>query len=351
MIAALVTAVAIALPLPNAPAWHFPGLPPRDDTAWLQQRFDDGSTIFLPRLPRGECYHTRGLWVSRDDTALVSDGACLVATGSGPTRLTLGTDAVAADALLYVNRTNEQTRAPEHITLAGVRLLVPRGMRMFGIEIQAHDVEIANVEVNGSPKDALLVDGRGTDDGSSSDVRIHDSRFRAGGRNVVSVTAARRLRIERCEISGASDTAYLPEAHRAHGNPAAGIDVEPDQPGSPAVDITIADNRIAANAGAGIIVSLNPWNRPALFADGITIAGNSVVGNGRKSTPPVRGGIVVGGGRRGRIEIADNDISGNHGFGLSGSTGMVVDAHGNAFRGNSSGAWHFGRLGLGSRIR
>jgi hypothetical protein len=350
VIATLIAAVAIALPLPEAPAWHVPAPTTRDDTSWLQQRLDDGGTTFLPRLPGDECYRTSGLWISHDDTALVSDGACVVAIGSGPVRLTLGADAVAADAILYVNRTNEQTRAPAHVTIAGLRLFVPRGVRMFGIEIQAHDVEVANVEVNGSPKDAVLVDGRGTEDGSSSGVWIHDSRLRAGGRNVVSVTSARDVRIERCEISGASDTAYLPETHRSHGNPAAGIDVEPDSPGAPAVDIAIVGNRIAANAGAGVIVSLNPWNRPALFADGITIAGNGIVANGRKPTPPVRGGIVVSGGRAGHIEIADNVISRNHGFGLSGATRMVVDAHGNTFAGNSAGAWHFGRLGRGSRI-
>ena len=351
MIAALVAAVAIALPLPDAPGWRVPAPTTRDDTAWLQQRLDEGGTTYLPRLPGDECYRTSGLWISHDDTALVSDGACVVATGSGPVRLTLGTDAVAADALLYVNRTNAQTRAPAHVTIAGLRLFVPRAVRMFGMEIQAHDVEIANVEVDGSPKDALLVDGRGTEDGSSSGVWIHDSRFRAGGRNVVSVTSARDVRIERCEISGASDTAYLPETHRSHGNPSAGIDLEPDQPGSPALGITIADNSIAANAGAGIIVSLNPRNRPALLADGITIAGNSIVANGRKPTPPVRGGIVLSGGRGGHVEIADNVISRNRGFGLSGGTAMIVDAHGNTFRGNSAGAWHFRRLGRGSRIR
>src|ERR687886_789982 len=119
MMAPLFTAAALALPLPTGAQWHVPGAPTRDDTEWLQQRLDEGGTIFLPRLPREQCYRTRGLWIFRDDTALVSDGACIVAIGSGPTRLTLGTDPVSADAVLYVNRTDEQTRAPQRVTIAG----------------------------------------------------------------------------------------------------------------------------------------------------------------------------------------------------------------------------------------
>src|SRR5207248_6052162 len=52
----------------------------RDDTSWLQARLDSGGgTIFLPSLPNGECYATRGLWVTHDDTTITSDGACITA--------------------------------------------------------------------------------------------------------------------------------------------------------------------------------------------------------------------------------------------------------------------------------
>src|SRR5438105_10518423 len=37
----------------------------RDDTAWLQTKLDAGGNVFLPKLPDGQCYATRGLWVSR----------------------------------------------------------------------------------------------------------------------------------------------------------------------------------------------------------------------------------------------------------------------------------------------
>ena len=37
----------------------------RDDTDLLQAKLDAGGTIFLPKLPNGQCYRTRGLWLSR----------------------------------------------------------------------------------------------------------------------------------------------------------------------------------------------------------------------------------------------------------------------------------------------
>src|SRR5262249_58651887 len=61
---------------------------PRDDTSWLQVRLDSrGGKIFLPKLPNGQCYATRGLWVSHDDTTIDSDGACIVSLGPGAVRL------------------------------------------------------------------------------------------------------------------------------------------------------------------------------------------------------------------------------------------------------------------------
>ena len=55
----------------------------RDDTQLLQARLDAGGEVFLPQLPGGRCYETRGLWVSLDGTSITSDGACIVALGPG----------------------------------------------------------------------------------------------------------------------------------------------------------------------------------------------------------------------------------------------------------------------------
>jgi hypothetical protein len=104
-------------------------------------------------------------------------------------------------------------------------------------------VDVADVTASGAPIDAVLVGGRG--DGPATDVWIHDSSFLAGTRNVVSSTNARR-----------------------------------------------------------ISVALDPNGGRPREADGITIERNVVVGNGRRKTPPLRGGIVIAGGRRARADMS-----------------------------------------------
>jgi hypothetical protein len=216
-------------------------------------------------------------------------------------------------------------------------------------------VDIGDVHVAGAPIDAALIGGRG--DGPATDVLIHDSVFAAGTRNVVSITSARRVAIVRCNLSGASDTHYLVETRRRYGNPAAGLDVEPDRPSDPIVDLALADNRIWGNAGPGIILALDPNTGRPREADAIMIDRNVIVGNGRRTTPPLQGGIVLAGGQArtpGHVTITRNVIRGNRGFGLAGhpviGTSMIVEARGNDLRGNSAGRWHFVRIGRGSHL-
>ena len=151
---------------------------------------------------------------------------------------------------------------------------------MFGIEVYANGVTVEDVRVEGSPVDALLVGGRANGEGYSSNVVVRDSSFTGGTRNVVSVTAVQGLTIENCLVTGADDTNYLPETGHAYGNPAAGIDVEPNSPGDP---IT-----------------------------GVRITGNRITGNGLKPTPPVLGGIVAPAGVPG-VTIGSNVIGRNNG--------------------------------------
>jgi hypothetical protein len=305
----VLAAVAVALgpPAPPGAATVAPG---RDDTASLQAQLDAGGTIFLPRLPDGSCYATHGLWVSLDGTKIVSDGACVVALGAGPVRLhSPDGDPIAADAVFFVNRSSESNAAPHGVTISGLRIVVPRPVSMFGIEIYAHDVVVEGVRVEGNPVDALLVGGRANGEGYSSDVTIRDSSFTGGTRNVVSVTAVRGLSIERCLVTGADDTNYLPETGHAYGNPAAGIDVEPNTPGDPVVGVQLLDNRIQGNAGPGILVALQATSTEA---PSVHIEGNRITGNDLKPTPPVHGGIVAQTTQPG-VTIGNNVILENNG--------------------------------------
>src|SRR5918912_2220060 len=256
--AVILASVALVLG-PPAPTGGATAAPGRDDTAALQAQLDAGGTVFLPALPDGQCYATHGLWVSLDGTSIVSNGACVVALGPGPVRLhSPDGDPIAADAVFFVNRSSEVNAAPHAVTISGLRLVVPRSASMFGIEIYATDVTVERVRVEGDPIDALLVGGRANGEGWSSNVSIRDSSFTGGTRNVVSVTAVQGLTIENCLVTGADDTTYPPETGRAYGNPAAGIDVEPNSPGDPIAGVRITGNRIEDNAGPGILLALPP---------------------------------------------------------------------------------------------
>jgi Right handed beta helix region len=307
--AVVLATVALVLG-PPAPTGGATATPGRDDTATLQAQLDAGGTVFLPALPDGQCYATHGLWVSLDGTSIVSNGACIVALGPGPVRLhSPDGDPIAADGVFFVNRSSESNAAPNGVTISGLRIVVPRSASMFGIEIYANDVTVQDVRVEGNPVDALLVGGRANGEGWSSYVSILNSSFTGGTRNVVSVTAVQGLAIENCVVAGADDTNYLPETGHAYGNPAAGIDVEPNSPGDPITGVRITGNRIEGNAGPGILLALQPG--PAV-APSIEISGNTITGNGLKTTPPVLGGIVAPAAQPG-VTIGSNVIGRNNG--------------------------------------
>ena len=307
--ATVLAAVALVL-APPAPTGGATAAPGRDDTATLQAQLDAGGTVFLPALPDGQCYATHGLWVSLDNTSIVSNGACIVALGSGPVRLqSPDGDPIAADAVFFVNRSSESNAAPNGVTISGLTIVVPRSASMFGIEIYANGVTVENVRVEGDPIDSLLVGGRANGEGYSSNVAIRDSSFTGGTRNVVSVTAVQGLTIQSCLLTGADDTNLLAETSHAYGNPAAGIDVEPNSPGDPITGVQITGNRIEGNAGPGILLALQPG--PAV-APSIEISGNTITGNGLKTTPPVLGGIVAPAGQPG-VTIGSNVIGRNNG--------------------------------------
>lgn len=308
--------------------------PVRDDTAWLQARLDRaGGTIFLPKLPNGECYATRGLWVSRDGTTVASDGACVVSLGLGPVRLhSIDGDPIAASAVFFVNRSTPSKPAPVGVTISNLRIVVPEGQSMYGVAVFGHQVTLSHLDIGGSPKDDITISGRGNGNSYAGSISIIDSTLSGASRNAISATAVIGLRIERNTIVGVRDS--------PPGQPAAGIDVEPDDRGQPALDVRIVGNTILDNAGPGILLELEPNDGPAVVATGLEISGNTILRNSAKRTPPKRGGIVLAGGQdgdQGTLILKDNVIQGNGGPGiLKSRLRLLVDSAGNDVSGNET---------------
>jgi Right handed beta helix region len=306
----------------------------RDDTGWLQARLDRaGGTIFLPKLPNGECYATRGLWVSHDETTITSDGACIVSLGLGPVRLhSIDGDPIAASAVFFVNRSTAKKAAPVGVKISGLQIVVPAGQSMYGVAIFGHQITLSKLDIGGSPKDDVTISGRGNGNSYAGDISILDSTFGGATRNAISATAVIGLRIERNTIIGVRDA--------PPGQPAAGIDVEPDDRGQPALDVHIVGNTIQDNAGPGIMFELEPNDGPAVVATALEIRGNTILRNSAKRTPPKRGGIVLAGGQdggQGTLVLKDNVIRGNGGPGiLKSRLRLLLDSAGNDVSGNET---------------
>jgi hypothetical protein len=298
-----------------------------DDTAWLQARLDRaGGTIFLPRLPNDACYATHGLWVSHDDTTIDSDGACIVSLGLGPVRLrSTDGDPIASDAVFFVNRSDPRKPAPVNVTISNLRIVVPAGQSMYGVAVFGHRVTLSHLDIGGAPKDDVTISGRANGNSYSGDVSVLDSTLSGAARNAISATGVIGLRIERNTIQGVRDT--------PPGQPAAGIDVEPDTRDRPALDVQIVGNTIRDNAGPGILLELEPNEGPAVLATDFEISGNTIVRNALKPTPPKRAGIVLAGGQDGgggTLLLKDNVIRDNGGVPiLETHLKLVVQTSGN----------------------
>lgn len=330
-------AILVVSSLGEASGWvRFPGSAPasalrpnpNDATAWLQARLDRrGGRLFLPRLPAGQCYRTRGLWVSRNGTTIASDGGCIELLGPGPMRLrSPDGDPVAATAALFVNRSSPGARPPEDVRIRGLRIVVPPGNN-DGIDVYGRRVTISDVTIEGRPLDDVYIGGRANGVGHARDVALLDSRLRGARRNAVSVTAAIGVRIARNVIAGAG-VAGVSEY------PGAGIDVEPNAPTDPITRIVIERNLIVDNLGPGVAVALGPR---AERADQIAIVGNRIVGNSVRSSSTYRGGIVFSGGQ-GDAFVLDNVVRGNSGGGLVqdrfARLGLRLSLEGNVFTEN-----------------
>ena len=117
-----------------------------------QAKLDAGGSLVLPRLPNGECYETRGLWVSHDDTTVTSDGACVVALGPGEGRIPRGDGTfVRANAVFFVDHSDVRKPLPVRISISGLHLTVPAATRMHGISVLGHEVTLSGLAIDGAP--------------------------------------------------------------------------------------------------------------------------------------------------------------------------------------------------------
>jgi hypothetical protein len=299
----------------------------RDDTAWLQARLDRrGGTIFLPSLPNGECYATRGLWVSHDYTTITSDGACVVSLGLGAVRLRSNDgDPIAASAVFFVNRSSPSRPAPVGVTISNLRIVVPDGQGMYGVAVFGHGTTLSHLDIGGSPKDDVLVSGRANGNSYVGRVAILDSTLSGAQRNAISAVSVIELRIEGNVIQGVRDS--------PPGQPAAGIDLEPDDRGQPAFGVHILHNTISDNAGPGILLELESNEGPAVLATNIEITDNTILRNALKPFPPKKAGIVLAGGQdggQGTLVLKRNVVHGNGGAAILVSRlTLLVDASDN----------------------
>src|SRR5207249_10560584 len=189
------------------------------------------------------------------------------------------------------------------------------------------------LDIGGSPKDDVTISGRANGNSYAGRISILDCTLSGAARNAISATAVIGLRIERNTIQTVRDS--------PPGQPAAGIDVEPDDRGQPALDVHIIGNTIQDNAGPGIMLELESNQGNAAIATGLEITGNTIVRNSRKRTPPKRAGVVLAGGQdggQGVLVLKDNVIRDNGGPGiLSSRLRLLVQASGNDVAGNEAG--------------
>src|SRR2546423_6028394 len=247
----LLLGAAFVATLANASSAQADG---RDDTGWLQAKLDAGGSVFIPKLPDGQCYATRGLWVSRDDTSVTSDGACIVALGPGEARIKTGSGRpIRATALFYVDHSDVNKPLPVRITIGGVRIDVPDAKRMDGVSISGHEVTLDHLTIGGAPTtDVLIGGGKLGSAGLTERIVVRDSPLTGGRRDVISAAGPVGLRVERNTLSGGRG---LPQ-----GQAGAGLHIRAADRGQPTLDVHALGNTITGNAGPGIFLDLAPAN-------------------------------------------------------------------------------------------
>src|SRR5262245_59571784 len=187
LVAALAALAFLGL---GAPA----GAGARDDTGVLQAKLDAGGPVFLPKLPNGECYATRGLWLSRDDTAITSDGACIVALGLGPARL----DPTAkkphfARAVFQLDHSKIRDPLPARVSISDLHIRVPKAKKMHAVSVLGGEVTISRLSIDGAPLNGVVVGGLGC---PTARVSVMDTTVSGAQRDGIVVSGPVDVRLE-----------------------------------------------------------------------------------------------------------------------------------------------------------
>jgi hypothetical protein len=204
---------------------------------------------------------------------------------------------------------------------------------MYGIAVYGHQVTLSKLDIGGAPKDDVSIGGRANGNGYAADVSVLDSTLSGAGRNAISGFGVIGLRIEGNTIHGVRDS--------PPGQPAAGIDVEPDDRGQPTLAVRIVHNTITDNAGPGILLELDSNDGPTVIADDLEVSGNTILRNAHARTPPKRAGVIIAGGQDltpGNVVFEDNAVRDNGGPGLLVlRPKVVIHAANNDLSGNDEG--------------
>jgi len=175
----------------------------RDDTAWLQARLDLGGALHLPKLPNGECYATRGLWVSRDDTTITSDGACIVALGWGVRPGPTPGRPLRAKSVFLLDHVDLRRPQPVRVSISGLDIRVPAKTRMRGIVVYGAESTIADLTVRGAPmSDVVIGDGQLGSGGPTPRMTVRNCRLSGAKGDVLVASGAVGLRVEGNTLSG-----------------------------------------------------------------------------------------------------------------------------------------------------
>ncbi len=144
--------------------------------------------------------------------------------------------------------------------------------------------KIFGLELANSGGDGIEISGLWQQPVPSTNIHIKDCIISDNYRQGISVTSARDVLIENCNINGTSGTP-----------PAFGIDLEPDNPYDEISNIQIKNCRITGNMGGGILISLWQLDETSPFVS-VNVSDSYIRSNGGagivvdvNSTGPVEG--------------------------------------------------------------